>query len=238
MYHKSRVFKTLGEPYNRSMDIQITQTELDALTCQAPVPTKCKHCNTIYNVDKNKVLKVFKKKITQPDTLDLAFCSRICRSLSTGTKATFSCSQCSKTFLRNTASKYRYNNHFCSHQCSGRHSAANKTTGYNRSQYESYLEQELSAKGVTVITNGRMHGYELDLYLPAYKIAIEINGIFHYKPIYGQDKLDKTQFTDRMKLELCNNLGIDLIVFDISNFKAFKYSKHLCDTFIDNLKLP
>ena len=32
---------------------------------------------------------------------------------------------------------------------------------------------------------------ELDFYFPQLKLAIEINGIVHYEPIYGSNKFDK-----------------------------------------------
>ena len=38
---------------------------------------------------------------------------------------------------------------------------------------------------------------ELDFYFPNLKLAIEINGPLHYKPIYGKDKLIQIQNNNR-----------------------------------------
>jgi hypothetical protein len=66
--------------------------------------------------------------------------------------------------------------------------------GYNRSKLEIYLEQEL----IKLYSTLEIHfcrsdtiGSELDIYIPSLKLAFEINGIFHYKPIFGEDKLKK-----------------------------------------------
>jgi hypothetical protein len=47
---------------------------------------------------------------------------------------------------------------------------------------------------------------------PILKLGIEINGIFHYEPIYGSDKLIQIQNNDKAKLRACNEKGIDLII--------------------------
>lgn len=145
-----------------------------------------------------------------------------------------SCKQCGKTFNR-ANNKINTTNNFCSQSCAGKHSNANKTSGYRRSKYEEYLEQELTKQGITVVSNGRIQGHEFDLFLPQYNVAIEVNGIVHYKPIYGQDKLESIQFRDRMKVEICNSKGINLVVFDVSQYSHFKYNTHHCDTFLHHL---
>jgi hypothetical protein len=44
---------------------------------------------------------------------------------------------------------------------------------------------------------------ELDIYFPERKIGFEINGIFHYEPIYGEEKMKKIQQNDKEKREKC-----------------------------------
>lgn len=43
---------------------------------------------------------------------------------------------------------------------------------------------------------------ETDLMIPGKKIAIEIDGITHYEPIYGEERLDRIQRNDRLKNEI------------------------------------
>jgi len=60
---------------------------------------------------------------------------------------------------------------------------------------------------------------ELDFYFPELKFAIELNGIFHYEPIYGQDKLEKIQSNDGRKLIACYENGVELAIVDSSSCK-------------------
>lgn len=53
----------------------------------------------------------------------------------------------------------------------------------------------------------------LDFYLPKYNIAIECQGIQHYKPIKhfgGKDKFDYTQRLDKLKKKLCEEHGVKI----------------------------
>ncbi len=57
---------------------------------------------------------------------------------------------------------------------------------------------------------------ELDFYFPQLKSAIEFNGIFHYEPIYGKEKLRRIQELDKRKIDSCSDIGVQLFVIDIS----------------------
>ena len=59
-------------------------------------------------------------------------------------------------------------------------------------------------------------GSELDIYIPSLKMAIEINGIFHYEPIYGEDKLNQIISNDSLKKQSCDKNNISLYVVDVS----------------------
>ena len=65
-------------------------------------------------------------------------------------------------------------------------------------------------------------GYELDIFVPCLELAIELNGIFHYEPIFGEEQLLKTQETDRKKVVKCRELGIKLFVINVSKDKDNK----------------
>jgi len=68
----------------------------------------------------------------------------------------------------------------------------------------------------------------------------ELNGIFHYEPIYGQDKLDKIKNNDHRKFQACLEHNIELCIIDTSQQKKFnpQSSKVFLDiiTRIINLK--
>jgi hypothetical protein len=63
---------------------------------------------------------------------------------------------------------------------------------------------------------------ELDIYIPSLKLAFEINGIYHYKPIYGEKAFKCTVTNDFKKTEFCKNNNIELYVLDISRMTGFK----------------
>ena len=55
-------------------------------------------------------------------------------------------------------------------------------------------------------------------------MAFELNGIFHYEPIYGNDKLTKIQENDVSKSKACHEHKIDLCIIDTSQQKYVKPS--------------
>ena len=76
------------------------------------------------------------------------------------------------------------------------------------SSHEEELSEFLMEHGIEHTTNARSISspYELDIYIPEYKIAIELNGCYWHSEARGKDQnyhLDKT--------ELCQEKGIQLI---------------------------
>ena len=66
---------------------------------------------------------------------------------------------------------------------------------------------------------------ELDIYIPTLHLAFELNGIFHYEPIYGTKKLDEVLSNDQRKMLACAERKIELCVIDVSSMTYFKPSK-------------
>ena len=112
----------------------------------------------------------------------------------------------------------------------------------NRSQAEAIIIDLLRFhfKKLKVLPNDKSAiGKELDIFLPELSAAIEVDGPTHFEPIFGEDKLKRTQERDRAKEELCEQKGIHLFRIklpkDSSNyFTAIK--KELCETLIPELK--
>jgi len=53
-------------------------------------------------------------------------------------------------------------------------------------------------------------------------LAFELNGIFHYEPIYGQNKLNQIQNNDNRKFQACLENNIELCIIDTSSQTYFK----------------
>ena len=108
---------------------------------------------------------------------------------------------------------------FCSRSCAATYNNTHKTTGTRRSKLEAYLEQQLRSEfpQLELTCNGKdAIGSELDFYFPQLRLAIELNGIFHYEPIYGTDKLERIQANDQQKSIACNKAGIEFCTIDTS----------------------
>ena len=50
---------------------------------------------------------------------------------------------------------------------------------------------------------------------------MKFNGIFHYEPIFGQEKLEQIQKNDLEKIQKCKELNIKLIHIDTRDQKKF-----------------
>lgn len=114
---------------------------------------------------------------------------------------------------------------FCNRSCAALyHNQMYKKSGNQTSKLEKYLQSCLSEtyKDLSFIYNAKsiVRG-ELDIYIPELKIAFELNGIFHYEPIFGIDRLVQSQMADQRKLEDCKLHAIDLHVIDTRNQRKF-----------------
>lgn len=90
---------------------------------------------------------------------------------------------------------------------------------------EIWLEEQLRLlyPGLEFIFNDREAiNSELDIYIPSLKLAFELNGIFHYEPIFGEKLLRENENRDRCKFRRCLEYGIGLCVIDVSAMKNFK----------------
>jgi hypothetical protein len=113
---------------------------------------------------------------------------------------------------------------YCNSSCSAKYNNAHKTHGTNRSKLEVWLETKLTDLYPKLeIHYNRKDAIlsELDFYLPSLKLAFELNGIFHYEPIYGPELLERTQNNDNRKFQACLERGIEFCTIDSSKQKRF-----------------
>lgn len=117
---------------------------------------------------------------------------------------------------------------FCGQSCSATYNNTHKKFGIRISKLEKWLSQKL----VQLYPNLEFHfnrkdaiNAELDIYIPSLNLAFELNGIFHYEPIFGEEKLKLTQNNDKRKFQACLEKQIELCIIDVSKQKYFK-KKH------------
>ena len=126
---------------------------------------------------------------------------------------------------------------FCSQKCSCTHQNLNKKYGVRRSKLEFWLEEKLNLEypNLEILFNNKdTINSELDIYIPNLKLAFELNGIFHYEPIYGEDKLKQILNNDDRKFQACLEKGIELCIIDTSKLNYFKIDN--CFKYFDIIK--
>ena len=146
------------------------------------------------------------------------WCSVKCR-YPDNKKRLVSCLKCSKEFFKLNAECVKSPNHYCSHSCSASYNNTHKTHGTRRSKLEIYLEEQIKEQypHLELICNQKTAiESELDFYFPELRFAIELNGITHYEPIYGEDKFEKIQNNDKRKVIACYEKEIELAIIDSS----------------------
>jgi hypothetical protein len=156
------------------------------------------------------------------------FCSPKCKSLYYGRSSKLViCLNCSAEFYKENAHCLKSPKHFCSQSCSATYNNKHKKYGNRRSKLEIYIEEQLTVLYPSLhidYNKKEAINSELDIYIPSLKLAFELNGIFHYEPIFGSDKMDKIKSNDISKSKSCIDKGIDLCVIDASSLKYFKPS--------------
>ena len=182
---------------------------------------KCYYCNNFYYKTKH-FIQISMLPNTRHKNM---FCSKKCQSKMQITKINICCKNCNNEFKITKFEYEKSNNHFCSRSCAATYNNKHKTTGVRRSKLEKYLEIELIKlyPDLEILFNDKnIINSELDIYIPSLKLAFELNGIFHYEPIYGENKLNQIQNNDNRKFQACIEKGIELCIIDTSQQKYFK----------------
>lgn len=182
---------------------------------------KCDWCNQIFYKEQSEILRGIRnnKKF---------YCSRECSHTSTKTKENVSCANCGISFLKLVNQILKTKNNFCSKSCAATFNNKHKKYGTRRSKMEVLIEEMLKTDfpDLKFKANAKDEiGSELDFYFPDLKLAIQINGIFHYMPIYGQEKLDSIRRLDKEKRKLCKKIGIKLVEINCSKDKYLNKKK-------------
>lgn len=198
-----------------------TQDDFNQSDSKTLLPCMCYQCNIIFFKTKRQIAQVLNPNSTSVGK----YCSDSCMSLARKTKQKVICKNCSIEFEKFTKEIQKSPNHFCSKSCAATYNNKNKTHGNRRSKLEIWLEEKLAS----IYPNLEIHfnqktviQSELDIYIPSLKLAFELNGIFHYEPIYGENKLNKIQNNDQNKFQACLENGISLCIIDTSMQTYFK----------------
>jgi hypothetical protein len=197
-----------------------TKEQYDNCKADDTLPCECYVCETTFYPQKKQITRGIKNKRWQPK-----FCSKKCKGINKTTKQLLNCDNCNKEFYKTPSQIKKNKNNFCSLACSASYNNKHKKTGTRRSKLEIWLENQLTIlypKLKIDYNKTDTINAELDIYIPSLKLAFELNGIFHYEPIYGIEKLQKTQNNDERKFQACLEKNIELVLIDTSTQKYFK----------------
>jgi len=187
------------------------------------VTLKCSFCGKIFERTKRRCSNHKNKKNS--------YCSPKCQILGLDNKLypkkiqIVSCKNCGKEFQKLSNQINKCPNNFCSSSCAATYNNTHKTKGTRTSKLEVWLQGQLKPlypKEEILFNDKTAINSELDIYFPRLKLAFELNGIFHYEPIYGEKKLKQIQNNDERKFLLCQQNNISLCVIDASKEKYFK----------------
>lgn len=185
------------------------------------VPMICMKCNSSYKQPCNDIQSKIKSGRTKN------YCSIKCRNNSLSFKIETSCKECDKTIYKIKKDFKKSKNHFCSRSCSAKYNNRNKLHGTNSSKLELWLQEKLMGiyPNMDFSFNDRSTiGLELDILIPSLKVAFEINGIVHYKAIYGNKKFKDILKNDYERKLLCESKDFNLFIIDTSDQKNFEKS--------------
>lgn len=189
------------------------------------VSFECYQCSKLFWIEVKWIKYHFKHPLKSKKKYK--FCSKECSNASVRFITTVKCGTCSKNVevqpkkIKNSKS----GKNFCSSSCAATYNNTHKTYGTRVSKLELYLQKELTS----IYSNLEFHfnrkdtiNSELDIYIPSLNLAFELNGIFHYEPIYGKNKLDQIQNNDSRKFQACLEKNIELCIIDASSLSYFK----------------
>lgn len=175
---------------------------------------QCVQCNSMFYRTKYQIKRFLNPKICERGN----FCSLKCKFENQIKKVAIQCTNCNITIYKTPCQKTTINS-FCSQSCAASYNNKNKTFGIRRSKIEKWIEDKLSFlyPNLVIVYNKKeaIHS-ELDIYIPSLNIAFELNGITHYKPIYGIEKFEKIRTNDLNKLKACQDSNIYLYIIDVS----------------------
>lgn len=200
-----------------------TEEEFNKTKSTDTLPLQCKHCGKTFYVYK----KMIKYAMSHKEKCSCEYCSLNCFHTSTKKRIKVKCEHCGKEFeIKNSEySRSKSKHFFCSKSCAAYYNNTHKKYGFTRSKLELYLKSKLNElyPQIEILYNDRKTiNSELDIFIPKYNLAFELNGIVHYEPIYGKDTFEYIQNKDKNKFQLCQEKNISLCVIDTSSLKYFK----------------
>lgn len=196
------------------------------------LPLECYYCSEHFNVKKHRIIRIDSGNLP---SYAHRFCSKTCANEYKRQKMNISlcCKHCGIMFIKRKSHIKNPEKSFCSKTCATSFNNTHKTVGVRRSKLEIWVEQKLSALFNFEIQFNQKDAInsELDIFIPSLRLAFELNGIFHYEPIYGELVLSKIQSNDNRKFQACLERGIEFCIIDTS--KQIYFTEKTAQLYLD-----
>ncbi len=199
--------------------------ELNNFKANEKLPLECENCNNVFY----SIRKEVRKSLNNHRSVKLKYCSRKCTDEKKYKRIECICKNCNKSIIKNPSDLLSVNI-FCSQSCAATYNNKNKKYGIRRSKMEIFIEDMLKKDFPDLeflFNSKKIINSEIDIYIKNFNLGIEINGILHYKPIYGEDKFNSQKKNDENKIKICNENNIELHIIDISHINKFSIIKGL-----------
>ena len=191
----------------------------------------CPICNEEFKINNYEIKRPRTKKYKK-------YCSRKCSSIGHNKKVTTNCEWCKKeiavipAILKSSKSGYAFCNSSCAASYNNSIREQTRRSKIEKNFYDLLVKEFPTLK---ILPNDKtmLDGFEIDVAIPELELGIEWNGIVHFKPIYGENKLKIIQNRDNLKRKIASKKDINLIVISdlVSNDKilqkAFKDVKNI-----------
>lgn len=181
----------------------------------------CIVCNSSFFKPKGKLLTENKQIEKGKIKNKFLYCSKECTNLNRQEGTYINCMQCNKLVYKSPSQLKAHKHHFCNSSCSTSYNNKFRKPNYI-SKLEKLAQKILTSKYPDLkfnFNNRTEIGLELDIYIPSLRLAFELNGIYHYEPIYGIDKFNKVVDRDKQKYKICRENNISLCVINTSSQK-------------------
>ena len=212
-----------------------TDIEFEKMQVTDKCKMECIICHSYFFIQKRTLLNILNN--TGKHSGVGLYCSHKCVGIAKSQKCntiSTECAQCGKQIIRTRQWFKSIKNAFCSKSCAATYNNTHKKTGSRKSKLEVWLQSKLDVLypnlEITYCDKTAIQS-ELDIYIPSLKLAFELNGIYHYEPIHGQNKLDQIQNNDNRKFQACIENNIELVLIDVSTLKYFKEQN--CQKYLD-----